>query len=122
MSVKQTKMYGTRSILAGRPTVSVGANLSCSSAVKQPITEAYILILAGRQELLLSTASVAWFIMCVVMIRGRRSYYKEQWMVIVAEEDIVNNGRTFLHSTHQLSVHNSARWEWTEHWEQLFLF
>ena len=32
--------------------------------------------------------------MSVVMIHYRRSYYKEQWMVVVAEEDLVNHGRT----------------------------
>ena len=30
----------------------------------------------------------------VVMIRCRSSYYKEQWMVVVAEKDLVNHGRT----------------------------
>ena len=52
-------------------------------------------ILAGRQELLLSTvASYYGSTMSVVMIRCRRSYYKEQWMLGVAEEDRVNHGRT----------------------------
>ena len=46
-----------------------------------------------RQELLLSNvASYHGLVMSAV--RCRRSYYKEQWMVVVTEEDLVDHGRT----------------------------
>ena len=41
-----------------------------------------------------SVASYHCSAMSVVLIRCRRSYYKEQWVAIVAEEDLVNHGRT----------------------------
>ena len=51
-------------------------------------------ILAGCQKLLLSSAaSYHGSAMYVVIIRYLRSYYKEQWTVVVAEEDLVNHGR-----------------------------
>ena len=55
-------------------------------------------IFTTRQERLLSTIkrrlSCHGSAMYVVMIRCRTSYYKEQWMVIIVEEDLVNYGRT----------------------------
>ena len=41
--------------------------------------------------------------MSVVMIRCRRSYYKEQWMVVVADEDLVNHGRTTSRNDQSMS-------------------
>ena len=53
-------------------------------------------ILAGRHELLNCQPSIIashhGSAMYVVMTRCRRSCYKEQWMVVVAEEDLVNHG------------------------------
>ena len=49
-------------------------------------------IIAGRQELLLSiVAGYHDSAMSVVMIRCRR--WKEPWMVVAAQEDLVNHGR-----------------------------
>ena len=41
-----------------------------------------------------SVASYHGSAISVVMIRYRRSHYKEQWMVVVAEEVLVNHART----------------------------
>ena len=52
-------------------------------------------ILAGRLELLMSTVTgYHGSAMSVVVIRRRRSYYNEQWMIVVADEDIANHGKT----------------------------
>ena len=51
-------------------------------------------ILAGRQELFLSSVACYHDLTIFgVMIRCHGSYYKEQWMVVVAEEDLINHGR-----------------------------
>ena len=41
-----------------------------------------------------SVASYHGLAMSVVIIRCRTSYYNEEWMVVVAEEYLVNHGRT----------------------------
>ena len=54
-----------------------------------------VIIVAGRQKLLLSAVEgrkLSRFAQYVATIRCRRSYYKEQWMVGVADEDRVNQG------------------------------
>ena len=54
-------------------------------------------ILAGHQELSLSgITSYHGLAMSTIFIRCRKSYNKEQWMVVITEEDHVNHGRTPL--------------------------
>ena len=53
-------------------------------------------IFAGRQELLLPTVKhpkLSGSAMSAVTIRWQKSYYSEQWMVVVAEVDRVNRRR-----------------------------
>ena len=38
--------------------------------------------------------------MYVVMIRSKRSYFKEQWVAVVAEVDLANHGRTTSRNGH----------------------
>ena len=66
-SVKQTNMYGNRSISTADVTIF---NCQPSSVASYHGTAMY------------------------VKMRCRRSYYNEQWLVVVAEEDLVNHGRT----------------------------
>ena len=48
-----------------------------------------VIIHTGRQELLLSSvASYHGSAVSLMMVRCQRSYYEEQWMVGVAEEDL----------------------------------
>ena len=55
-------------------------------------------IFAGRQELLLS--SYHGSAMSVVMMRCRRSYYKELRNVVFVEDDLVNHGRITSRNGH----------------------
>ena len=76
-------------------------------------------ILARRQELLLSTSNVASYhgsAMSVVMIRYRKSYYKEQWMVVVAEgprtscKDNIKKWTDWSMASLQRIGHDKGRW------------
>ena len=49
-----------------------------------------VTILIGRQEALLSSVASNHGLARYVTIRCRRSYYKEQWMVVVTEEELKN--------------------------------
>ena len=54
-------------------------------------------ILAGCPDFCCQPASVASYhdsAMSVLVIRCQRSCYKEQWMAVVAEENLVFHGRT----------------------------
>ena len=58
-----------------------------------------------RQEFSMSMSSGACYhglVMPVVMIRCRRSYYKEQWVIVVAEEDLVKHESTTSGNGHTI--------------------
>ena len=58
------------------------------------------------------------FIRSVVVIRCRRSYYKEQWMGVIAEEDLANHGKT-TNIREWTDQSMSSRLRITDDWGQL---
>ena len=57
-----------------------------------------VIILAGRlRSVYCQPSGFAGFYgsaISIIMMRCRRSYYKGQWFVVIAEEDLINHGKT----------------------------